>query len=77
MLKVSCQSELTVHAFVTSKRHLCGCWELDERQWSNYLDLIDSFSMVENTPNPSEPSTLEASGGQKSFLKQWNVDNSQ
>ena len=34
MLKVSCQSELTVHAFVTSKRHLCGCWELDERQWS-------------------------------------------
>ena len=36
------------------------------------LDLIDSFSMVENTPNPS---TLEASDGQKSFLKQWNVDN--
>ena len=37
------------------------------------LNLIDSFSMVENTPNPSEPSTLEASDVQKSFLKQWNA----
>ena len=34
MLKVSCQSELTLHAFVTSKQDLCDCWELDEWQWS-------------------------------------------
>ena len=34
------------------------------------LDLIDSFSMVENTP---QPITLEASDAQKSFLKQWNA----
>jgi len=37
------------------------------------LDLIDRFSMVENTPNPSESITLEASDAQKSFLKQWNA----
>ena len=34
------------------------------------LDLIDSFSMVENPP---QPITLEASDVQKSFLKQWNA----
>ena len=32
-------------------------------RWMAVIDLylIDSFSMVENTPNPSEPITLEAS----------------
>ena len=35
---------------------------------------LDLISMVENTPNPSEPIMLEASDPQKSFLKQWNAD---
>ena len=47
MLKVSRKSEVVLHAFVTSKRHSCGSWEL-----VIYLNLIDSFSMVENTPQP-------------------------
>ena len=35
MLKVSHQSEVALHAFVTSKRHSCGSWVLDEQQdWS-------------------------------------------
>ena len=37
------------------------------------LDLIDSFSMVEIPPNPSEPNTLEASDAQKAFLKQYGM----
>ena len=32
MLEASRQSEVTLHAFVTSKQHLSGCWELDKRQ---------------------------------------------
>ena len=35
----------------------------------DHLDLIDSFSMVENTPNLSEPSMLKASDAQESLLK--------
>ena len=33
MLKVSRQSDVALHAFVTCKLYLCGSWELDERQW--------------------------------------------
>ena len=49
-------------------------WLLRAR-WTAVIDLnlIDSFSMVDNIPNPNEPSTLEASDAQKSFLKQWNA----
>ena len=48
MLKVSRQSEVTLHACVTSK------WWLLKARWAAVinLDLIDSFSMVENTPQP-------------------------
>ena len=64
-LKASWQSEVTLHNFVTSKRLLRARWMamID-------LDLIDSFSMVENIP---QPSTLEESDAQKSLLKHWNA----
>ena len=46
-------------------------WLLRAR-WMAVIDLdpIDSFSVVKNNPNLSEPSMLEASDAQKLFLKQ-------
>ena len=49
MLKVSRQSKLILHDFVTSKQQICGA---DKQHEVINLDLIDSFSMVENPPQP-------------------------
>ena len=60
MLKVSWQSGVTLHDFVTSKWHLCGCWELDE-PWGLISTKQTASVRSEITSNPNEPSRLEAS----------------